>query len=233
MDEMAASRGSIMCVGECIGAAAAGGRRQTEVAPEVGYSGCENCECVLVSEKELIEGMVDEAKKCLLNNSRYVFRKFFSIESNPSIRNNFPKPQFSSPLDKTEEDQRRLPLVLRLRVHEGDAALWNPSTDEFKPLPPTSIRRHPDAEDFDFYCSGFGFDPFSQDFKVVRFVDNVFEKDRTCHAELYSLKSDSWEDITNPILHLLTPWHDPCAYVESSLPLDGESSKLHRRNPFL
>ncbi|CAA0808313.1 Unknown protein [Striga hermonthica] len=46
------------------------------------------------------------------------------------------------------------------------------------------------------------FDPISQDFKLVRFVATVFPDDGhqthvTNHVELYSLKSDSWEELSD------------------------------------
>ncbi|KAL6519673.1 hypothetical protein OROHE_017363 [Orobanche hederae] len=88
---------------------------------------------------------------------------------------------------------------------EGRTALWNPSTNKFKSLPKTCIQRHPSASYVDFNSSGFGFDCNSQDYKVVRFVDNVFETKEgdyhhnEHHAELYSLESDSWKEIPYPL----------------------------------
>ncbi|CAA0817007.1 Unknown protein [Striga hermonthica] len=83
----------------------------------------------------------------------------------------------------------------------GDrVALWNPSTNEFKFLPKTSIQLHPDADYLMFKCPMIGFDSNSQDLKVLRFVTTVFRDeddfaDMTHQLELYSLKSDSWEEL--------------------------------------
>ncbi|CAA0824372.1 Unknown protein [Striga hermonthica] len=79
-------------------------------------------------------------------------------------------------------------------------ALWNPSTDEFKFLPKTSIQLHPDADYLMFKPHVIGFDSNSQDFKVLRFVTTLFPDEdhwspTTEHLELYSLKSDSWEEL--------------------------------------
>ncbi|GER33861.1 F-box protein [Striga asiatica] len=83
---------------------------------------------------------------------------------------------------------------------KGRLALWNPSTNEFKFLPSTCIQLHPDAEFLMFNGTNIGFDRNSQDFKVVRFVYNTFPDEHpsfpmSAHAELYSLKSDSWEEL--------------------------------------
>ncbi|CAA0826025.1 Unknown protein [Striga hermonthica] len=79
-------------------------------------------------------------------------------------------------------------------------ALWNPSTDEFKFLPKTSIQLHPDADHLMFHPHVIGFDSHAQDFKVLRFVTTVFPEEYylvpvTQQLELYSLKSDSWEEL--------------------------------------
>ncbi|CAA0841578.1 Unknown protein [Striga hermonthica] len=47
-------------------------------------------------------------------------------------------------------------------------ALWNPSTNEFKFLPKTSIQLHPDADYLMFECPVIGFDSNSQHLKVLR-----------------------------------------------------------------
>ncbi|XVF45719.1 hypothetical protein PTKIN_Ptkin02bG0228900 [Pterospermum kingtungense] len=52
---------------------------------------------------------------------------------------------------------------------EDNCLLWNPSTGEHKLLPSSSLeaKRHPDVPLPLFFCSGFGFDSRSQDYKVV------------------------------------------------------------------
>ncbi|XVF45794.1 hypothetical protein PTKIN_Ptkin02bG0235400 [Pterospermum kingtungense] len=59
----------------------------------------------------------------------------------------------------------------------GNCLLWNPSSGEHKLLPPTCLGKesHPAVAECSFYCSGFGFDPKSIDYKVVRFLQNQFE----------------------------------------------------------
>ncbi|XP_039005110.1 F-box/kelch-repeat protein At3g23880-like [Hibiscus syriacus] len=94
-----------------------------------------------------------------------------------------------------------------LCLRENDrVALWNPSTREFKTLPESSVQRPPDLYYTAFdHCFGFGYDPQTDDYKIVRFVFNkVFNKvlddeyESKMQVELYSLKSDSWTEIVEP-----------------------------------
>ncbi|KAK8556439.1 hypothetical protein V6N12_002841 [Hibiscus sabdariffa] len=86
------------------------------------------------------------------------------------------------------------------------AALWNPSTREFKILPQSSVQRPPLADSTRFRCLGFGYDSQTDDYKVVRFVVNYFEEDSDAgsrfeqndQVELYSLRSDLWKEISYP-----------------------------------
>ncbi|XP_017983735.1 PREDICTED: F-box protein At3g07870 [Theobroma cacao] len=97
-----------------------------------------------------------------------------------------------------------------LCLHDaGKAALWNPSTREFKILPRSSVNRPPSVDSTSFGCLGFGFDSITDDYKVVRFVTNYFDEneeegglaDWIHQVELYSLKSDSWKEISVPEAH--------------------------------
>ncbi|GMI70328.1 hypothetical protein like AT3G06240 [Hibiscus trionum] len=97
-----------------------------------------------------------------------------------------------------------------LCLHDHDkAALWNPSTREFKILPQSSVQRPPLVDSTSFGCFGFGFDPRTDDYKVVRFVTNYFEENEdeglmafwSHQVELYSLRNDSWKEISVPEVH--------------------------------
>ncbi|XVF45784.1 hypothetical protein PTKIN_Ptkin02bG0234400 [Pterospermum kingtungense] len=67
--------------------------------------------------------------------------------------------------------------LLFLDDFEGNCLLWNPATGEHKVLPPSSQekKRHPAVADRFIYCSGFGFDDKTEDYKVVRFLENYFK----------------------------------------------------------
>ncbi|KAE8674668.1 Detected protein of unknown function [Hibiscus syriacus] len=87
----------------------------------------------------------------------------------------------------------------------NNVSLWNPSTREFKIIPQTTVQRPPGLLDFSTFNSlGFGYDSQTDDFKVVRSVTNYFEEnldeglmeDWNGQVELYSLKSDSWKEIS-------------------------------------
>ncbi|TYI62916.1 hypothetical protein E1A91_D10G281900v1 [Gossypium mustelinum] len=83
------------------------------------------------------------------------------------------------------------------------AAIWNPSTREFKILPPSSIQRPPyfspfeetylTLDDVSFNDAAFGFDSKTDDYKFIRFVTLTF-----VNIELYSLRSNSWKEIPYP-----------------------------------
>ncbi|KAL3620886.1 hypothetical protein CASFOL_035798 [Castilleja foliolosa] len=93
-------------------------------------------------------------------------------------------------------------LCLQDHLELENVVLWNPVTDELKPLPPSSIVFPTKAPYKLVGSSAFGFDARSEDYKVVRFVENGFFNDdyrTTHHFELYSLKTDSWRPIVNPV----------------------------------
>ncbi|XVF45782.1 hypothetical protein PTKIN_Ptkin02bG0234200 [Pterospermum kingtungense] len=120
--------------------------------------------------------------------------------------------------------------LLLLDDFDGNCLLWNPSSCEHKLLPPTSLEKRPAGAESFFISSGLGFDPKSEDYKVVRFLRNHFkddygytytedempvadEEDRVrLQVELYSLESDSWKPIPHP--PLAYPFYDSSAYID-------------------
>jgi F-box interacting protein len=73
--------------------------------------------------------------------------------------------------------------------------IWNPATSsELKALPAAPSRRlgepRPTRQDLMVYGVGFGFDSVSNDFKVVKLVDE--DNDELLEAKMYSLKSGCW-----------------------------------------
>ncbi|KAK8561071.1 hypothetical protein V6N12_048147 [Hibiscus sabdariffa] len=86
---------------------------------------------------------------------------------------------------------------------EGNLALWNPSTRQFKILPQSSVQRPP-ADFTGFEHVGFGYDSQTYDYKVLRFVSNLHKNeygaysDETKQVDLYSLKGNSWKEISSP-----------------------------------
>ncbi|GER34563.1 F-box protein [Striga asiatica] len=79
-----------------------------------------------------------------------------------------------------------------------EAALWNPTTDELKLLPQSSVPRPPRTRK-SVFCHGFGFDHHN-DYKVIRFIEYKCLDDYTENilVELYLLKTDSWKEVVYP-----------------------------------
>ncbi|CAA0816885.1 F-box protein CPR30 [Striga hermonthica] len=81
-------------------------------------------------------------------------------------------------------------------------ALWNPTTNEVKPLPESSVPLPPYTACTEINSHAFGFDPVFLDYKVVRlleFYDEDHDEVRDYfRAEIYSLKNDSWKEIARP-----------------------------------
>ncbi|KAL4387594.1 hypothetical protein GQ457_09G013900 [Hibiscus cannabinus] len=99
--------------------------------------------------------------------------------------------------------------ILCLHDQHDEATLWNPSTREFKILPQSSVQRPPLVDSTRFGGIGFGYDSQTDNYKLVRFVVNYFEEDSDAgsmfdemdQVELYSLTSDSWREISYPVVH--------------------------------
>ncbi|KAH1045519.1 hypothetical protein J1N35_036303 [Gossypium stocksii] len=95
-------------------------------------------------------------------------------------------------------------------MNEFEVAIWNPSTREFKILPPSSVQRptYPGltCQHVIFDCGAFEFDFKTDDYKFIRFVTLCFidsesgieSPDDVSQVELYSLKCDSWKEIPSP-----------------------------------
>ncbi|KAK2419691.1 F-box/kelch-repeat protein [Trifolium repens] len=110
----------------------------------------------------------------------------------------------------------------------GDIVLWNPATQAIKPLPDSKSQfiegSIPDEDEDEalgypyvavaFYEHGFGYDPVTNDYKVIRFVnihleryddtdDDIVTLDPSSYKgldldpfwEIYSLKSNSWRKL--------------------------------------
>ncbi|XP_039005094.1 F-box/kelch-repeat protein At3g23880-like [Hibiscus syriacus] len=118
----------------------------------------------------------------------------FSVNHNirlPFFENNFYAPLIYGPCNGL------------LCLHEfAKVALWNPSTRELKTLSQSSVQRPPNLGYTAFgLCFGFGYDPQTDDYKIVRFVVNYVVDDGyedSTQVELYSLKSDSMTEIVVP-----------------------------------
>jgi len=82
--------------------------------------------------------------------------------------------------------------------------LWNPSTTEFKVIPPSPVEYAPDNVHIMFHYQGFGYDCSRDDYKVIRYAFSFppeedeldcEEWDVTTILEIYSLRSNSWRKL--------------------------------------
>ncbi|KAL1080287.1 hypothetical protein V6Z11_D10G283300 [Gossypium hirsutum] len=147
------------------------------------------------------------------------FQRYFSQLSNEKYQNYIVKQNIHLPFFRND-----LPyvygachgLLCLLDPLKDKAAIWNPSTREFKILPPSSIQRPPyfspfeetylTLDDVSFDHASFGFDSKTDDYKVIRFVTLTFinSEEQYPHphfmyqVELYSLRSNSWQEIPCP-----------------------------------
>ncbi|XVF83299.1 hypothetical protein PTKIN_Ptkin16aG0475600 [Pterospermum kingtungense] len=73
-------------------------------------------------------------------------------------------------------------------------ALWNPATREFKILPECTQKNIPPRVKTDRHAFGFGFDPLSNDYKLIFMWDcfpSEYEQEAREHA-VYTMSTDSW-----------------------------------------
>jgi molecular chaperone HtpG len=108
---------------------------------------------------------------------------------------------------------------------------WNPSTKEFKVIPPSPLESVPPYQQFLIFFHGFGYDHVRDDYKLLRRVSYFPPSSRDCEDlgishddlpredilndsfwEMYSLRSNSWKK--------LDTFHNSCTLGER-LYLDG------------
>ncbi|XP_068501229.1 uncharacterized protein [Phaseolus vulgaris] len=94
--------------------------------------------------------------------------------------------------------------------NSGTIYLWNPSSDEFKIIPPSPIEYIPDSMDPMFQYHGFGYDCARDDYKVIReliIFPSVLTEDDSDYEEwhitesweIYSLRSNCWRKLKSDI----------------------------------
>ncbi|KAK8630317.1 hypothetical protein V6N13_079115 [Hibiscus sabdariffa] len=109
--------------------------------------------------------------------------------------------------------------LLALHNGEQDIALWNPLTRKSHMLPLTKIEFPPYFCLIQFIVYGFGHDPISDDYKLVRMVQLSGKDDDSFGSEVkvYSLRTNSWRRIKDFPFYL---------YKRADGYLQGESGVL-------
>ncbi|GLT75132.1 hypothetical protein SLA2020_468810 [Shorea laevis] len=82
--------------------------------------------------------------------------------------------------------------IICLSDSRGFIALANPGLRQFRVLPVTFPSSEPIIP-FNACCSGFGYDPISDDYKVVRIWNSYYS--HIPRVEIYTLSTDSWREI--------------------------------------
>lgn len=88
--------------------------------------------------------------------------------------------------------------LLALFNSDSEMVLWNPSTRKHKRLPIIPVERSRGVEARQFTYCGFGYDPISDDYKVVRMVQFIGQNEDgffSAEVKVYSLKTNSWRGI--------------------------------------
>lgn len=108
--------------------------------------------------------------------------------------------------------------IVCLTERKGDhvVALANPGIRQFRVLPDSCISFPSTEVKSNFTCySGFGYDPVSGDYKVVRLW--ILDNGRNHKVEVYTLSTNSWREINwEPIIGLLNRIHGSDKYFNGA-----------------
>ncbi|GMI74199.1 CONSTITUTIVE EXPRESSER OF PR GENES 1, CONSTITUTIVE EXPRESSER OF PR GENES 30 [Hibiscus trionum] len=114
------------------------------------------------------------------------------------------------PFDESDEEQGFDILgscngLLGLVSRKNEISLWNPSTRRSQMLPTARIRFSPPRLSFRVIFYGFGYDPISDDYKLLRLVQFNGRKGEAFASEVkvYSLKTNSWRRIKESPFYLI------------------------------
>ncbi|KAM7463029.1 hypothetical protein LguiA_031150 [Lonicera macranthoides] len=94
-------------------------------------------------------------------------------------------------------------------VQDRNLILWNPSINDSK------VIRPPNSGLIEFHLLGFGYDSSTDDYKIVRIINGtgtnqyfkVFNDEKECRVDIYSLKTDSWKTVEHDAPHLFIGRH--------------------------
>ncbi|KAL9689501.1 hypothetical protein QQ045_009887 [Rhodiola kirilowii] len=94
-----------------------------------------------------------------------------------------------------------LTITMPIEYH-FEFILWNPSTGAFRELakPGPLIGHYPDI----IPIYGFGYDPQSNDYKIIRAVSPYYNGTTSTQLEIYSLKSNAWRKMQASLPCILT-----------------------------
>ncbi|KAG8484943.1 hypothetical protein CXB51_021387 [Gossypium anomalum] len=165
--------------------------------------------CSLIDDPNFIKCHLSHSLKTKTNHSlllRHYEYNFFSVnyDSGETIQ------RLNHPVG---EEKRAIKILgscngLLALIDDNDRMfLWNPSTRKFQVLPSTEIEISSPSICFErstFY--GFGYDPISDDYKLVRMVQLIGKSNGKLNSEtkVYSLRRNCWRRIKDFCFYLLS-----------------------------
>ncbi|TYI67488.1 hypothetical protein E1A91_D08G021200v1 [Gossypium mustelinum] len=194
--------------------------------------------CSWIEDQNFIKLHLSYSLKTNTNRSLILRHRRYEIFSV-----NYDSPKTTRRLEQLEQNKNIQILgscngLLAVEEQNGRILLWNPSTRKCQVLPSAKIVFSPPPA---FYScstySGFGYDPVSDDYKLVLIVQllGTYEEYLHSEAKVYSLRSNSWRTIkgfcfyfiserqlgvvANNVLHLLA-FKIPESSKRSSVDLD-------------
>ncbi|PNX73296.1 F-box protein [Trifolium pratense] len=110
---------------------------------------------------------------------------------------------------------------------ESKFVLWNPTTEEFKVIPPSPIEFEPSDLDLLWDIHGFGYDHVRDDYKLIRkivyyfpLIESLFDHlgvEQPWNApywEIYSMRSNCWKKLDVKLPRYVLKIHCPRLYMD-------------------
>ncbi|KAK9015217.1 hypothetical protein V6N11_006334 [Hibiscus sabdariffa] len=154
-------------------------------------------------KRHLSHSLKTNTNLSLILPTAYIFSVDFDSLETPQ--------RLKHPLDESDEGKGTDILgschgLLALMNGDDDyeISLWNPSTRRSQMLPFTDIEFPPWSIGFQFIVYGFGYDPISDDYKLVRMVQFHGKDQDSVDSEVkvYSLRTNSWRRVKDfPFYH--------------------------------
>ncbi|TYI67487.1 hypothetical protein E1A91_D08G021100v1, partial [Gossypium mustelinum] len=155
--------------------------------------------CSWIEDQNFIKLHLSDSLKTNTNRSLILHHGRYEI-----FYVNYDSPKTTRRLEQPEQNKNIQILgscngLLVVEEQNGRILLWNPSTRHYQVLPNSTEIEFSPPPIFYYHStySGFGYDPVSDDYKLVRIVQllGTYEEYLHSEAKVYSLRSNSWRTI--------------------------------------